>query len=75
MSEAVEGLKSQASVLSVPERAELAYFLLSSLENEDEGAAEAWQAEIARRVADIRNGTAVGRPVEEVLHELRERYP
>ena len=35
MTEAVEQLKSQASSLSAPERAELAYFLLSSLEPED----------------------------------------
>ena len=75
MTEAVELLKSQASILSAPERAELAYFLLCSLEPEEEGAQQAWRAEVARRVADIRSGSAVGRPAEEVLAELRERYP
>jgi putative addiction module component (TIGR02574 family) len=75
MTEAVEQLKSQASTLSVPERAELAYFLLSSLEPEDEEAQEAWRAEIGRRVAEIRGRCAVGRPAEDVLAELRERYP
>jgi putative addiction module component (TIGR02574 family) len=75
MTEAVEQLKAQASVLSAAERADLAYFLLSSLEPEEEGAREAWRAEIARRVAEIRGGSAVGRPAEEVLAELRERYP
>jgi putative addiction module component (TIGR02574 family) len=75
MTEAVEQLKSQASSLSTRERAELAYFLLSSLEPEEEGVEEAWQTEIARRVAQIRSGYAVGRPADEVLAELRERYP
>ena len=75
MSQAVEQLKSQASTLSAPERAELAYFLLSSLEPEEDGAREAWRTEITRRVAEIRNGSAIGRPAEEVLDELRERYP
>jgi putative addiction module component (TIGR02574 family) len=75
MTEAVEQLKSQASTLSAPERAELAYYLLSSLEPEEEGVKEAWRAEIARRVAEIRSGSAVGRSADEVLAELRERYP
>jgi putative addiction module component (TIGR02574 family) len=75
MTAAVEQLKSQASTLSAPERADLAYFLLSSLQPEEEGVEAAWRAEIARRVADIRSGIAVGRPADEVLAELRERYP
>jgi putative addiction module component (TIGR02574 family) len=75
MTEAVEQLKSQASNLSASERAELAYFLLSSLEPEEETAQEEWRADIARRVAEIRNGTAAGRPADDVLAELRERYP
>jgi putative addiction module component (TIGR02574 family) len=75
MTEAVEQLKSQVSALSVAERADLAYFLLTSLEPEEEGVEEAWREEIARRVAEIRSGQAVGRPIDEVLAELRERYP
>ena len=75
MTQAVEQLKSQAGVLSATERAELAYFLLTSLEPEEKGVREAWRAEIARRVAEIRSGLAVGRPAEEVLAELREAYP
>jgi putative addiction module component (TIGR02574 family) len=75
MSEAVEYLKTQASILSAPERADLAYFILNSLEPKEEGVEEAWQKEIARRAAEIRSGQAVGRPIEEVLAELRSRYP
>jgi putative addiction module component (TIGR02574 family) len=75
MTEAVQLMKTQAQSLSTAEKADLAYFLLSSLEPEDEGLEEAWRAEIGRRVAEIRSGTAIGRPVDEVISELRERYP
>jgi putative addiction module component (TIGR02574 family) len=74
MTAAVEQLKARFMTLSSPERAELATFLLSSLEPEEEGAEDAWQTEIARRVADILAGTASGRPAEEVLGEMRSRY-
>jgi putative addiction module component (TIGR02574 family) len=75
MTEAVEQLKSQAITLSAAERADLAYFLLTSLEPEEEGVEDAWRKEIARRASEIRSGQAVGRPIDEVLAELRERYP
>jgi putative addiction module component (TIGR02574 family) len=75
MTQAVEQLKSQASALSTAERADLAYFLLTSLEPEEDGVQEAWREEIARRVAEIRSGQAVGGPIEDFLAELRERYP
>ena len=71
----VERYKTQLEKLSREERAELAYFLLSSLEPEEEGAAAAWDAEISRRVAEIRSGKANGKPAEHVFAELRERYP
>lgn len=73
MSEAVELLKSQAGTLSDAERADLAYYLLSSLEpKKEDDVAEAWRSEIARRVADIRSGK--GKPLEDVLAELRVRH-
>ena len=75
MSIAIEQLKSQVRGLSAAEKVELADFLLASLEPEDEGVEEAWRAEISRRVEEIHDGTAKGRPVEEVLAELRKRYP
>jgi len=71
----VEHYKIQLEKLSREERAELAYYLLSSLEPEEEGATAAWDAEISRRVAEIRSGKANGRPAEQVFAELRERYP
>jgi putative addiction module component (TIGR02574 family) len=75
MTQAVARLKSRARNLSSRERADLAYFLLSSLEPVEQGVEEAWRKEIARRVAQIRAGKAKGRPAEEVLARLRERYP
>jgi putative addiction module component (TIGR02574 family) len=75
MTEALERLKSHAITLCATERAELASFLLSSLGPEEEGVQEAWRAEIGGRVAEIQSGTAAGRPAEEVLAELQERYP
>jgi putative addiction module component (TIGR02574 family) len=75
MTKAVEQLKSSAGALTVPERADLAYFLLTSMQPEEEGADAAWRMEIARRVAEIRSGQAIGRPVDEVLNELREQFP
>lgn len=75
MTDNVEQLKAQVGTLTQTERADLAYFLLTSLEPEEEGVEDAWRAEIARRVAEIRSGRAKGRSADEVLAELRERHP
>jgi putative addiction module component (TIGR02574 family) len=74
MSVTLEQLKIQADTLTPEDRAALAEHLLESLE--DSTAADAdWEAELDRRIEDIRSGREVGIPVEEVLAELRERYP
>lgn len=75
MSQSIDQLKTQIGELSSPERAELAYFLIASLEPEEDGVDEAWRVEIDRRIAEIQSGQAVGRPVEEVIRDLREQYP
>jgi putative addiction module component (TIGR02574 family) len=67
----LERLKQQVHRLSAEERAELAYYLISTLEPQEEGVDEAWENEIARRVTEIRAGTAIGRPAEEVFARLR----
>ena len=43
----------------------MAYALLCSLEPEEEGVAEAWDAELSRRVGEIRDGNAAGKPAEQ----------
>jgi putative addiction module component (TIGR02574 family) len=71
----VEQWKSHLGSLPQQDRAELAHFLLQTLEPEDEGVEAAWATEIARRVAQIRSGEAVGEPATQVFAELREQFP
>jgi putative addiction module component (TIGR02574 family) len=76
MSTTLDHWKDQLSTLSPSERAELAHFLLTTLEpSPDEGVEAAWDAEVSRRVSEIRDGRVTGRPVDDFLAELRERYP
>jgi putative addiction module component (TIGR02574 family) len=70
----VEELKPQLIALSESDRAELADFLLSTLDAEQD-IAEAWKAELACRIADIKAGRAAGRSADEIFAELREQYP
>ncbi len=70
----VAQLTEQALGLSESERAELAHKLLLSLDEVEEGVEEAWEEEIAKRVERINNGTAKGRPVEDVLRDIRSRF-
>ena len=74
MNDTIDRLKSQAQDLSATERADLASFLLDSL-GPDAAVEDAWRAEIARRVAAVRAGRVTGRPLDDVLAELRETYP
>ena len=75
MAQTMQQLKSQLDQLSTKDKAELACFLLGTLEPEDEGVAAAWDLEIARRVDEIRRGDASGTPAEEVFAELRDEFP
>lgn len=75
MAATVEKLAKDALTLSDRERAELAHKLLVSLEGTpEEGVDEAWDAEIAKRVDRIKEGTAKGRPADEVFRDIRARY-
>ncbi len=75
MSEIAEKLKSDLSRLSSRERAELAHFLIASLDDGmDADAAAAWDAELARRMQDIESGKDLGEPADKVFAELREKY-
>lgn len=70
----LDDFKSQAEDLSQEERADLVYFLLQTLEPAEEDAAAAWDAEIGRRVEEIRSGRAIGKSAEQVFAELDERF-
>lgn len=75
MTEAAEKLISQLSQLSTKERAEVAHFLIHSLDEEvDAGAEATWDAELGRRMEEIRSGKALGEPADKVFAELREKY-
>lgn len=75
MTEAAEKLKAQLSRLSMQERAELAHFLIHSLDEAVDADAEAaWDSELARRMEEIRSGNAVGEPADKVFAELRKKY-
>lgn len=75
MTEIAEKLKLELSRLSVEDRAELAYFLIHSLdEGIDDEIEIAWDTELTKRLQEIRNGTAKGELLDEVLLQLREKY-
>lgn len=76
MAIAMEKLKAELAGLTEPERAELAQFLLDSLDDApvDSDEEAAWDAELARRADEIQRGTAVGKPADQVFAELREKY-
>ena len=61
MSETAQQLKPQLAALSSQDRAELASFLIDSLDEEsDPDAEEAWDKELAARLQEIKSGNAVG---------------
>jgi len=70
----VQKLKSQIKKLPASQRAELAHFLIETLEREDEGWESAWDKELDRRVKEIKSGRARGTPAAKVFARLRERY-
>jgi len=73
---AIEELKAELAKLTEQERAELAHFLLDSLDGADADTDDeaAWDAELARRADEIQRGTAVVKPADQVFAELREKY-
>ncbi|MHC0066078.1 addiction module protein [Nostoc sp. UIC 10890] len=75
MSETAEKLKLELSQLSTKERAEIAYFLIHSLdEGIDDNLETAWDTELTQRLEDISSKTAIGEPSSQVFSELREKY-
>ena len=86
LSQAVSELRTLAEIesaalkLDVAERAQLVQIIAASLDAAGEALDEPteenriWWAEIERRVAEIRQGTAVGRDGETVMREALARY-
>ena len=75
MSVTAEKIRTELAGLNAAERAELAHYLIKSLDSGTDADAEAaWDAELARRAEEIRSGRAVGIPAVQVFSELRAKY-
>jgi len=74
MSSTLEQLTALALDLPAEQRAVLAETLLESIEPTPPLSPE-WEAEIARRVAEVDRGEVTCRPWSEVMQELRTQYP
>jgi putative addiction module component (TIGR02574 family) len=70
MSPEVSDLLKRALELPAEERAALANTLLDSLETPSQSVQEAWDEEVARRIADLKAGKAITVPWEELHREL-----
>ena len=67
-------LEQKVTQLSADERAQLALFLLQSLEPADEGDIdEAWRVESERRLAQIESGEVKSVPGDDVFARVRRR--
>lgn len=72
MSALLTELSKKAQTLTVEERAQLAQELLESVERDsDPEVQEAWEAEIASRIAKYERGEATLIPAEEVFAAAR----
>jgi putative addiction module component (TIGR02574 family) len=74
MSETQE-LRGKVMALSASERASLAHELILSLDDpRDYDLSPAQESEIQRRLNMVREGTASGRPAQDIFAEIRARY-
>jgi putative addiction module component (TIGR02574 family) len=75
MTSIAEQLKSQLAELSEQDRAELAHFLIGSLDGSVDPEAESrWDEELSKRGEQILKGTETGVPADQVFSRLREKY-
>jgi putative addiction module component (TIGR02574 family) len=71
----VQELKEELKCLPARQRAELAHFLIESLDQDQDPAAEAaWERELERRITEIKSGQAHGIPADEVFAKIREKF-
>jgi putative addiction module component (TIGR02574 family) len=70
MNPEISDLLKRALALPVDERAALANTLLDTLGSTNESVQEAWDAEVARRIEDLKAGKAVTVPWQELHREL-----
>ncbi|MCC5844927.1 MAG: addiction module protein [Verrucomicrobia bacterium] len=71
----VQEARSMVMTLSASERASLAHELILSLDDPmDTQLTASQEVEIQRRLAVVREGTASGRPANEVFADVRKKY-
>ena len=68
-----EDWKARIGTLSTEQRTELARLIIESLDD-DPDAQAAWDAELSRRVVDIKSGRVAGKPADQVYAGLRKKY-
>ena len=69
----IEQITHEALTLPETDRAHLAQTLLQSLEPAEESVEQAWASEVGRRLERVHEGTAQGRPADEVFRDIRAR--
>lgn len=75
MSMAYDLLKAEITSLTEQQRAELAHLLIQSLDVETQDEVEtAWADELNRRSREIREGSAIARPSEQIFAEIRAKH-
>ena len=69
-------IKTRVNRLSTRDRADLAYYLLHSLDDEDDPieVSQAWEKELDRRWSLIESGKEKGISAQRALSKLRERF-
>ena len=70
----LERIKNDLASLSTQQRAELAQYLIETLDPIEEiDAEDAWVVEVDRRIEQVRRGEVEGKPVEQVFAEMRAK--
>jgi hypothetical protein len=75
MSFSLDELKTILSALPISFRAELARYLLRTLEQTEEGATAEWNALDDERMDDVRNSRVEGVPAAQVWQPAAEELP
>ena len=75
MTEIAERLREELLRLPSEDRAELAYCLIRSLDNDADAKVEVdWEAELDRRWQEMENGQVAGESADSVLAGLRKKH-
>ncbi|NCC50738.1 MAG: hypothetical protein EOM20_05920 [Spartobacteria bacterium] len=71
----LQEVRSEVMALPAEERASLAHDLIRSLDEPEKlELSSEYESEIERRVEMVREGSAVGRPSEDVFSDIKAKY-